>query len=222
MKNLSYLLFGIVFCLIACVKEEIVLSPPTADKINFSALAVGQTTQYIEYSTTCEDVHGDLVYTGDTLVVSVIQEDNGLLLEEKFTIYSPSYLNGITESVTYPISNKNNIVEIPTRFNSRLFNFYGSDSLHLNPTKRTPLQQENCRINIGRNTFTGNEIGILSNFQIGEIVMKDKTAVSCVPVIDVDGYLLYDTYQLHMSHIVTSSSFGGDTNYFVNGWCIIE
>ena len=119
--------------------------------------------------------------------------------------------------VRYPVyEDAGQKIRIPERFNSALFFFYGNDTVTLAPQDRVNLVQNDCRLMLGNNNFIGNEFGLVNDFQVGNINIQDKTAVSCIPVIfDLDAYLMYDQNQLYLSQSV---DFDGVTN----GWVLLE
>ena len=75
---------------------------------------------------------------------------------------------------------------------------------------------------IASSPFIGDEIGVVQNFQFGNVEIKNKTVVSCVPMVDIDAYLIYDNGQLFLSHTVTIVEFMGTIEEYINGWELIE
>lgn len=223
MKNVLYLIsLSLVFMVISCNEddeEKTILPIFPTHLVNLSNLQVGQKTMFKRYESTCTDLDGDFVWTGDTLIAEIIEETGVLKLKEYFTVNSPMYINGNTDPIIHPISSDGEIVEIPERASSQLFFFYGSDSVQLAPQQRVDLVQNNCKLDQGNEQFIGNDIGQLSNFKVGEVDYSDKIAVSCVPGFwDVDAYLIYDKNQLYASHVIATGVFGEQ----VLGWSVIE
>ena len=213
-----------VFIAVSCTDNEkdnlIFPDEPDRSRVNLFSPTPGQETMYLGYQQSCDSA--DFRWTGDTLVTQIVEEGGELYISEQFTPGSPSY-QGAGSAVVYPISTKSGVVTLPQRQSSALFNFYGSDNIYLQPSDRIKLEQTGCLIATNDSIFIGDDIGRIGRFEIGEISIKDKTAVSCVPVIDIDAYLIYDKYQLYMSHKVSSSSFWGQPlGTDVWGWVMVE
>ncbi len=208
--------------LFACSDKDndiITPEPPDASRVNLMELKPGQETMFVGYEQTCDSAN--FRWTGDTLVMTILEENGELFAGENYTPGSPSY-QGSDWLAVYPINSESGTVTIPQRQQSRLFNFYGSDNIHLKPSDMIYLEQSGCLISTNDAIFVGDDIGHIEKFDFGPITIEDKTAVSCVPVIDVDAYLLYDRHQLYMSHQVTRSNFMGNAlPTFVQGWVMI-
>ena len=143
-------------------------------------------------------------------------------MQEQLTEYSPSADSLGRDVILFPIESKNGVVLIPDRSESRLFNFYGSDSIHLNATNRIPLHQHGCWIHRGDTIFTGDIIGQIDEFALGDVALTDKTAVSCVPLPDVDAYLIYDAHHLVLSHCILTWTFNGNViGGALSGWMLV-
>ncbi len=219
--SLSLLLALLQF---ACVENDVDITyttdKPHSSRINLLELVPGQQTMYRNYQQRCDT--SDFRWTGDTLVTTIFKDGDELFMSEQYTEGSPSY-SFFGGRITYPVSSKAGVMMIPQRHESILFNFYGSDKIHLIPTERIELSQSGCLMATDSSIFIGDDIGHIEAFDFGDFRVEDKTAVSCVPIFDVDAYLVYDSYQLYLSHQVTKSTFGGTTTYhFVNGWMMIE
>ncbi|HPM30482.1 MAG TPA: hypothetical protein PLJ60_09095 [Chryseolinea sp.] len=171
----------------------------------------GQQSYFVEYTATCGNPNKNFRYTRDTLVLHVIERNDSIFFTERFTTHSPSYItSGFTNTIEYPVVSIQNSLVIKARTESRLFYFYGSDYLKLVPDHAYPMQQENCRIMLDNSLFTGDEIGNINRFSIGNKSFKNKTVVSCIPVIyQLEGYLIYDKNEFLISHIVIDNDVRG-------------
>ena len=101
----------------------------------------GQRSYFLRYESTCDKPSGDFEYTGDTLILEVIEAGPTVRFKESFTTGSPLWQPDIggppTEEgyVVYPFED---YLLLPERQSSNLFFFYGNDTLWLNrPTTRT-------------------------------------------------------------------------------------
>ena len=199
MKNLLYL-FAFSLIVSSCGKNEDFEFED--EKINLSNLKEGQKSIYYRYMTSCENLTKDFEYTGDTLIVEVISQNQNLYFKEYVTPNSPLYLNGsfVTE-VIYPVKNVGQGVVMPERWNSALFFFYANDTLRLGMNPNVNLVQEKCKMFVNGDPFIGNDIGEISKFQIGPIIYRNLTVVSCEPLENLDAYLLHDDDQLYGSHM---------------------
>jgi len=190
------------------------------EQVNFSDLKVGQQSFYRAYQADCSDMNGTFEWTGDTLVLEVTGTASDLILRESFTKGSP-IMNGQVippPPVEYPVSNIDEGVLLPERSASRLFYFYANDTLRLNPSHDITLQQDECFLTSESGVFVGNDIGYLPLFEVGEVKVAEKTAVSCEPLIELDGYLIHDDEKLYVSHIVDLL----DLQSTIRGWHLIE
>ena len=208
-----------IVCLLAifaaCNEDSIIL--PKRDYIDLRDLEDGQYSYFVRYESTCDNLNGDFQLTGDTLKVEVVEEDNDFFFKETFTENSPTYINGQTQPIIHEIMPYDDFILIPERFSSALFFFYGNDTIRTNNIEREDMTQNNCRVDFNGSTFIGNEIGFLDKFKIGDFEYKNKTVVSCVPMmIDLDAYLIYDNKELVMSHTVDKFSNQ------IWGWKLIE
>lgn len=200
MKKLLFFITGLIL-LTACRQDDKPFMPTFFnDQVNFSDLKAGQQSLYRAYQADCADMEGTFEWTEDTLVLEVMSGESGLFLQESFTKYSPSY-NEAQPTVQYPISSINDGVLLPERSASQLFYFYANDTIRLNPTHDVTLEQDVCLLKNNDDVFIGNDIGYVPSFKIGEVEQEEKTAVSCEPFFELDGYLIYDNEQLHVSHV---------------------
>ena len=223
MKALQILSLSVFMLSFGCRPE--IVDPPIdpeppivdANPVDFENPVDGQETRFLRYTTTCDALDDNFVFTQDTLVLSVKEENGSLYFIEDLTPNSPLYPIDINwEPIKHKIVDQEGRILLPERWGSFLFGFYGNDTLHLNPEKVMPLNQEGCRLILSTEPFIGNEIGKISSFEFGEIKQEDRTAVSCVPIFfEVEAYLFYSENSLHMSHQVR-----GDST--VEGWTRID
>lgn len=207
----SGLLLAIGACEDTAPEDSINTNP-----ISFTNPVEGQKAYFQRYTTTCGNLNLDFELTGDTLEVELMRNGEDYYLEERFTENSPLYQQGNTNPVTHKIAFRDDFVLIPERTRSTLFFFYGNDTIHIKPAQREAMTQSACRIDYQGQTFIGDEVGSISNFQIGPFGENNKTVVSCIPVIlQLDAYLIYDEHQLLMSHTITSDGI-------VSGWHHID
>lgn len=228
MKTLNFYTLCCLFLCISCTKDALKIDTnltykPLDKNINLSHVKWGQVSKYLAYQADCPDMDASFKYTGDTLIVQIKEEWEELVVEEFLTPYSTSYLNGeVTDTFRYPIELQDDRIVLRERSNSRLFFFYDSDFLPLNfpPLMPTALQ-DGCRLNLGETPFTGNELVQFPEFKVGDIHMYNKAAVSCRPIVEGDGYLIYDKDRLYLSHTITDVTFSG-TYTFITGWRLLE
>lgn len=173
----------------------------------------GQKTYYQMYQSNCERLEKDFEYPGDTLVVEVRKIGEEWVMAEYLTPHSMT--EGPRDTTFNPFIPKGDYVLLPNRLTSRLFYFYGNDTLTLNPQHQSKLIQSHCRLEISGEVFIGNEIGKLDNFEMPSFSIKNKTAVSCVPMIfALEGYLIYDQSDLYASHTIFANTDGDQ----IVGW----
>lgn len=165
----------------------------------------GQKTYYQMYQSNCENLEKDFEYPGDTLVVEVMKKNGEWIMAEYLTDYSTT--EGPRDTTYNLFVPMDAYVLLPNRWTSRLFYFYGNDTLNLKPNNRSNLIQNSCRLEISGETFVGNEIGKLDQFELPNLKLKNKTAVSCVPMIfAMEGYLIYDQNDLYASHTIFANT----------------
>ncbi|MCI4666976.1 MAG: hypothetical protein MRZ79_02365 [Bacteroidia bacterium] len=191
----------------SCDQEPEPIRPHSFNKSNTIDLGnptVGQKTYYQLYESNCGSLNKDFNYVGDTLIVEITKQDDHWIMLEYLTEHSVNY--SPLDTIYNPFYPDKQNTLIPNRFVSRLFFFYGNDTLRLQPDNRTKLIQKQCRLEINGDVFVGNEVGQLNSFELPDMEVKDKTAVSCVPlVLSLEGYLIYDESELYVSHTILSS-----------------
>lgn len=225
MKQLSLLFFSLILLTWSCSKDDTVNPKPLdANAVNFSNLQAGQQSFYKMYTTKCDSLDEEFAFTGDTLVLEVVEGEASLQLREYFTEKSPRYLSGAnTETIEYPVKSEGTNAILPQRENSFLFFFYANDTLRLQPEQRVDLVQQDCKLHLEGNPFIGNDIGNVATFTIGDITVRDKISASCEPFFDLDAYLIYDENQLSMSHVIHEEYFWDDLiSTRIQGWVLIE
>lgn len=227
MKPILITLLCFTLLLLAC--EKTAMDPPhfKENVVQLSNLKAGQLSQFLRYTTNCNEMDANFEWSSDTLNLRVIEKDEQLYFEESLTPHSPMYLSGtFAAPISYPIASKNGKLFIPERENSALFFFYGNDHLQLEKSPSfflNPLKQENCRMMLKGEVFVGDEIGIIDDFTVGPVNIKNKIAVSCVPVfVGVEAYLGYDPHQLYMSHVIRVDEFNGTRFEYVQGWYLLN
>ncbi len=219
MKNYSFLTLLLILILASCSKEDTdLLGLPSDGLINLSELKVGQRSLYLKYETTCTAQPEDFKYTGDTIVLEVVEENGQLSFKESYTVHSPLYVAG-QESKIYPVEKQNERILLRDRSFSALFFFYANDTLHLEPVHTTTISQSGCMLVQNGDPFIGNDIAWMSRFKIGDILQKAKTVVSCEPLEQLDAYLIYDKYQLYQSHVSYFDLLNSD---LITGWVLVE
>ena len=227
-------LFASICNLFSCSNKEddtsIMVDPEDSITVNFSNLKPGQQTTYLRINTKClpPELEGlfPIPFTLDTLLVTVeSNEGNKYSVSENFIPHENSS-TGNPYKTYYDIIDHGDFVLIPERDSSQLFWFYANDTLHLNPTNITNLEQVDCLININEELFTGNEIGKLDQFILNntinhDVTIDNKYVVSCLPPIvamDQNLYLIYDEDGLHASYQLTILDNGEIEAYFGFAW----
>ena len=228
--NKIYCIFLALTILSSCSKDR-VINPPKDDVpdverfegfVDFTDPLPGQKSRYIKYESVCDDMNSEFRFTGDTIVFEVAELNGQVIFREFYTAGSPAQISyPDQEPIEYTFDKNGNDLLIPDRFQSHLFFFYGNDTIRLNPVEQVELAQNGCMLDLGSSTFIGDEIGFVKDFAIGPIEIKDKIAVSCVPILDLDAYLIYNRHHLYMSHTVVSSSFGGETWMQIQGFKLL-
>jgi len=205
------------FIITACDKDPI--SPVDPLRIDLQAPVIGQENHYLKYSGIC----GQLLPTGDTLVLRV-KDFNGtdIVFEEGLTEGSPSYYGQI---IVYPGKWSQEILDIKPeyRVNSALFFFYGSDTLRLKQSPSEVMLQNDCIVWNGQSDFTGDAIGSVPSFKVGQLEYEDKKIVSCVPtILDLDAYLLYDQDNIYSSFTSSVGGWEPIEDPYVNAYALID
>lgn len=223
-SNAQLFILMTVLVTISCSKDDFPSPIVNDNAVILTDLQIGQTSTYIRYTHSCSDESVDFAYTGDTLLLSVIDQNGQLYFEERITDHSPMAANvSVAQIVRHPVFGDREKVLIPERFNSKLFFFFGNDTIPVMEQHSALLKQEGCLLYQTDTPFVGNDIGKLDQFVIGDIVQKDKRTVSCVPIVDLDAYLIYDDYQLFQSHTIVRQEFFGQTVAIdIQGWVLVE
>lgn len=224
-KNLFF--FSCLILLFSCNKEDQIVAPNPIEKdtgITLTNLQVGQTSTYIRYTTTCENEESDFQYTGDSLVVTVIEKDGQLYLEERITDGSPMLQDdGVEQIFTHIVHGDGQRIMIPERGTSQLFYFFGNDTLPVLAEVNVDLKQNGCQLFLNENPFIGNEIGKIEQFKVGDIIQTDKRSVSCIPMFTIDAYLIYDNRRLYQSHTIHFETFWDEVlSDVIIGWVLVE
>ena len=190
---------------------------PQPTQLNLKALEVGQLAKYVRLTGNCGWAEG-YEYTNDTLLLEVKRIDEQLTFEESFTKGSPLYESNQTP-ITYPVYKGLDMIMIPERSASTLFFFYGNDTIKTAPVHEVELAMSECDQVIDGVPFTGDQIGLLKDFEIHDVNLNDQTVVSCVPmIIDLKAFLMYRNGQLNMSYTLNS----GFPGLFFQGWRLLE
>jgi hypothetical protein len=179
--------------------------PKFENTIELNDLKDGQRNHYVRYTANCTDPAGTFTYTGDTLIVTIRETNEGLAFYEEFTDHS-THMGGMEPAETNVISVGDYFL-IPERQLSYLFFFYGNDTVHLTKPEDLNLNQGHCFIEYeSGEPFIGEEIGFLPDFNYQNIRYQNSRIVSCVPpILDLDAYLIYDQSQLKMSHTLRNT-----------------
>lgn len=215
MKNLSSVVcFLLVFYCFSCNNKKDVVLPITSSSIDFANLALGQKNEYVKYESLCENFQDNIEFKKDTLLVEIVEENGSIYtFRESLTRNSASF--GQMNMEEYEVYFEEDYLLIPTRDSSALFWFYANDTLQLRPTDMVDLLQNGCSLRLGDNLFQGNDIGTVTKFDLDEITIQDKMAVSCEPFLDLDAYLFYNQNGLNCSHVVFDE-------FNVRGWLLLE
>jgi hypothetical protein len=196
--------------------HEVPINQISAAHINLSNLQKGQKSVYVRYEYGCGSMGSQNVkFTQDTLVLEVIDSTGTLYFRETFAEGTQLFGEDIpTQPIIYKANPENgNLMFDSYRRNSVLFHFYGNDTLQLNPNHNATVTQQPCNFNYNDTVFYGNEIGKIDTVKVGDIEILDKTIVSCVPLITIDGYLVYDSSKLFVSQ---------GYNWQVMGWLLTD
>ena len=218
MKRLIILVSCFCISFVAC--EEIETAPsPVPLSLDFSNLQIRQQAAYQRYIATCNSLEDDFEFTGDILIVEVIEENGQLMLQESLTAESPMY-NPSQSPISYPITITNNQINIPesARLHSLLFAYYMQDELFLTPAQNMSLEQDGCFLSLDNERFSGFGIGIIDNFEIGNLEQNNQMAVysnAGILNLDLHAYLIYNQNRILINHAII------DQNK-VGGWVLME
>jgi hypothetical protein len=206
-QNIIFPLFSLLLAFTACEKSataipvdpEPIINP---DRINFQAPEVGQFNAFEAISYECG---------------TAISDENRWELKLTITGVSPetiefteSYENSANTEVITALRQEGVIaISAEDRQRSRLFFFYGSDSLRLEAPTVADLTYNDCVFFDNGEKFTGDYVAGIPSFELDGKTFKDQKVVSCVPVIlDLDGYLFYDQHGLTASITTEVGGFG--------------
>lgn len=192
----AYLLVFSLFVLLSCDESNplLIIDVGSSSGIDLKDLKKGDQASYVRYHSGCSN---NFEWSGDTLVVSVIEKNDSLFLHEEYT--AGSSRQGTVEHSVFP---KDGYVLIPQRFNSEFLFFYGNDSIFLDRPTTTQLIQSGCQLLENSSPFVGESIGSVDEFQFGKMRVSNKKGISCEPgQFDLDAYIFY-TDHLNAVHIV--------------------
>jgi len=172
------------------------------DRVNFQDPKVGQFNAFEAISYEC----------GEAIV-----DENRWELKLTITDVSPetiefteSYEN-TTNTTVFTALRQDGVIAISAedRAQSRLFFFYGSDSIRLDAPTTAELTYQDCVFFDDGEKFTGDYVAGIPSFELDGKTFKDQKVVSCVPVIlNLDGYLFYDKHGLTASISTEVGGFG--------------
>ena len=206
------LLIALMVTVVSCDRDDEMSPIPVLEEVNLRALSHGQQTIFVRLDAICG--LDTPMYSGDTIIWRVVEEDGNLFFEEQFTVGSPQF-DANPMAVRYPVVQEDNYILIPSREESALFFFYGNDTIFTQPEHTAVLTQSECLPFIVDVPFEGDEIAFMPEFDLFGISLRNETVVSCVPVIfDLEAYLCYKEGVIDLSYTL-SSGFPGLT--FV-GW----
>jgi hypothetical protein len=219
LSKYSLLLFSILLVFSSCEKENIttpddpdpVLNP---DRVNFQDPVVGQFNTFEVFSYECGQANQNEVWELDLTITAA---------DENTIEFTESYENG--DDVVFEAQRKGDylIISAEDRQTTRLFFFYGSDSLRLKESPVMELNYRDCVFYNGNDKFTGDVVATMPTFSLEGRTFNNQKVVSCVPVIlDLDGYLFYDQYGLTASISTSTSGFGGQETTYTNVFLLKE
>lgn len=214
MKTLFQILLIIPLILACSENEPIATVFPIAgeNSVDLSHPIPGQKSVYVRYTTSCTNGDEKVTFTGDTIQLSVENDHSKLIFKETLSMHSPLLISSqIPQNIFYEYELHNGYSLIKERINSQLFFFYGNDTLFLNNKSKVQLLQTACQLTFGRGeAFVGEEIGHFDEFEVGQIFVSDKDAVSCIPsFFNMEAYLIYDRNHLSMSHTIQQGEIFG-------------
>ncbi|MEQ9402895.1 MAG: hypothetical protein RIM99_04865 [Cyclobacteriaceae bacterium] len=173
--------------------------------IDLQNIQSGNSASYVLYDSQCDQ---NFQFTGDTLVISVIEKNDSLFLREQYT--EGSYRERTIEHVIIP---KNGYVLIPDRFSSEFLFFYGNDTIFLDRPATVDLVQNGCQLMENGDTFIGDAIGSIDKFEFGTMRIINKKGISCVPGnFEIDAYIFYSDH-LSAVHIINNGLNGQITGF---------
>ncbi|WP_020571415.1 hypothetical protein [Neolewinella persica] len=213
------ILFTLLTVFTACEKGNIsapqdpdpVLNP---ERINFQEPVVGQFNTFEVFSYECGQASTNEVWELDLTITA--SDENAIEFTE-------SYENG--EDFVFEAQRKGDflIINAEDRQRTRLFFFYGSDTLRLQAAPVAELSYSDCVFYENGEKFTGDFVASMPTFTIEGRSFLNQKVVSCVPVVlDLDGYLFYDQHGLTASITTSTSGFGGEETTFTNVFLLKE
>jgi hypothetical protein len=221
LSKYSLLLFTVLAIFTACEKENItapidpdpVLNP---DRVNFQDPIVGQFNTFEVFSYECGQANQNEVWELDLTITAA---------NENTIEFTESYENG--DDVVFEAQRKGDylVIRPEDRQATRLFFFYGSDSLRLQETPVMELTYQDCVFYNGNERFIGDVVATMPVFNVEGRTFNNQKVVSCVPtILDLDGYLFYDQYGLTASITTSTSTFGvgGEETTFTNVFLLKE
>lgn len=216
--NFKTILFALSILLFAaCTKDDDSITDPGnpiggAEAIDLSDIKAGQSSIYLHFNASCDLISSQ--WTGDTLIVEVIENSEGLFLHEYFTEGSSTMSDN--PSQIHEIIDRDEYVLLPNRSLSNLFFFYGNDTLWKDPTVEVELSKAGCFLEYPNgDPFIGDEIGHIQHADFGVTSRSDLKVVSCVPFFELDAYLIYDLNRLEVSYWIEPGLTGEST---IRGW----
>ncbi len=213
--SLSLVLLLITSCDPEPITPQPSPQPVDPDRVSFQNPVVGQFNTFDVLSFECGQAvpapSSDL-----TLSITAVTDD-----EIEFSEQS----SGLTDPYVYTAERVpgNLLISAEERAGSRLFYFYGSDSIRLDAQPVAELNYQDCVFFNGNEKFTGDYVASIPSFELEGRTLSNLKSVSCVPIIlDLDGYLLYDSNNLHASITTSGSEFGGVESWFTTIYLLQE
>jgi len=206
------ILFLLALTILSCSKDD-----KTEDmlpgEVNIQELRTGQVSEFVLFTGNCGFVEGT-EYTGDTLMLEVIEIEGQMHFQESFTPTSPLY-EVSPDPVAYPVEVADDYILIRERLESTLFFFYGNDTVFTKPIPTAELVQDGCLPLLDNQMFAGEQITRIPEFAIHDFTLDEQFVVSCVPVfIELEAYLFYNGGDLNMSYTLDS----GFPGFTMRGW----
>lgn len=200
----SALLLSFYLLLISSCQKDAFCGFGETNEIQLTDFRNGSSSSYLMFRTSCAEFEKKVEFTGDTLLLRLIENQDGWFFEESYSPGSPNM--GTFETVQFPVYQESGFIRIPDRSTSSLFFFYGNDTIWTDGHFDDVLKQKNCLMEISGTQFIGNEIGHLEKWKIGSQKYLDQTVVSCVPgFMELEAYLVYSCGHLNGSYSKSSS-----------------
>ena len=94
MKPILITLLCFTLFILAC--EKTAIDPPhfKENAVQLSNLKAGQLSQFLRYTTNCNEMESNFEWSQDTLNLRVIEKNDQLYFEESLTPHSPMFLSG--------------------------------------------------------------------------------------------------------------------------------